>query len=231
MEKTFKVVVFTAVWGRHEVLDVWHKGVERIKNYWPERIEIIPFCMVSNTEDEAKVKGYGYDYVRCPNKPLGQKHNAGLQALKRIDFDYIIQLGSDDLITNEYLEYALSAMHSGVDVFGVDRLYFTEIGTQKACKFMVTTHANKLIGAGRFISHKAIKKLNYTLWPDEINKGLDMTSQAMLLEIGARPVVVNTTDICVLDVKSKTNIWSYDTFGDNYPKVNIERVKQLFPEI
>jgi len=231
MEKSFKIVVFTPVWGRHEVLDIWQKGVERIKAFWPEQIKIIPFCMVSNDEDEAKIEEYGYEYVRCENKPLGNKHNIGLEALRDIDFDYILQLGSDDLITNEYLEYALAAMQSKIDVFGVDRLYFTEIGTEDACKFVLTTHKNVLIGAGRFISHKVIKLLDYEMWPHDINRGLDMTSQANISTFGIFPVVISTADICVLDVKSNTNIWGYATFHDRYPKVHIETVKALFPEI
>ena len=231
MQKSFKIVVFTPVWGRHDVLEIWHKGVERIKAFWPEKIEIIPFCMVSNDEDEAIIKGYGYQYVRCENKPLGAKHNAGLEALRNIEFDYILQLGSDDLITNEYLEYALAAMNKSIDVFGVDRLYFTEIGTDQACKFILTTQANELIGAGRFISHRVIKLLDYELWPYDINRGLDMTSQANMSMYEAFPKVISTENICVLDVKSNTNIWSYETFGDNFPKVHIDQVKALFPEI
>lgn len=231
MEKSFKVVVFTAVYGRHEILDLWAEGVERLKHYWPEKVEITPFCIVSNIKDEEKVKEYGFAYTKTLNRPLGRKHNVGLEALKDWDFDYIMQLGSDDLATDEYLEYAIPMMQKGIDLFGVKELYFFEPKLRKACKFQLTTQQNALIGAGRFISHKAIKKLNYKLWPNSVNRGLDMTSQANLAMIGASPNVINSPEICIADVKSEVNIWSYDTFGDNYPAVDYDFAKLNFPEL
>lgn len=226
-----KVVVFTPIWGRHDIVKIWQKGVERIKNYNPQVFEIIPFCMVSNKEDRELIESFGYDYIETENKPLGRKHNKGLEALKDREFDYILQLGSDDLITNEYLHYLLSPMLSREPVFGVNRLLFCEPSTEKACRFELTTQDNILIGAGRCISYEAIEALNFNLWPNDINRGLDMTSQANLYEVGAMPFSIATGDFCVLDVKSDTNIWSYNNFGNNYPKVEYKEVKRLFPEI
>lgn len=227
----FKVIVFTPIWGRHDIVRIWQKGIERIKNYWPEAIEIIPFCMVSNKADKDMIESFGYQYTYCDNTPLGAKHNAGAMALKDIDFDYILQLGSDDLITNEYLEYALAAMVEGKQLFGVNKLLFCEPKKQSACSFHLTTQSYTLIGAGRFISREAIEKLNYKLWLDGINRGLDMTSQSNLANIGISPEVLEIYKYCVLDVKSDTNIWSYEHFADNHPKANYNLVKHLFPEI
>lgn len=231
MESKFKVIVFTPVWGRHEILELCAEGVKRIQKYAPEYIEIEPFCMVSNDEDEALIQYFGFPYIRTENKPLGRKHNAGLEALRSKDFDYILQLGSDDLITDRYLNYAYTGMCLDWDLFGVTKLYFCEPESKRACMFSLSTQESTLIGAGRFISHRAIEKLNYKLWPDSINRGLDMTSQANLATIGVSPKILNLDHIGVMDVKSDTNIWPYETFGRLYPKVEyLEAIKE-FPEL
>ena len=230
MESSFKVIVFTPVWGRHEILKLWALGVDRLMHQTPQ-IEIEALCVVSNKEDKDLVLSLGLEWVECENKPLGKKHNAGLEALRGRKFDYILQLGSDDLASNNYLNYALPAMVAGLDIFGVSALYFCEPKTEKACRFELSTQANKLIGAGRFISHRAIKALDYKLWPDDVNKGLDMTSQANLSAKGFVPHIINTTDICILDVKSETNIWPYKTFGDYYPAVDYQEATKNFPEL
>lgn len=231
MARKFKVIVFTPVWKRPEILKIWAKGVQRLQEYAPEYVDIQPLCIVSDQEDADLVSSFGFNMVWSENKPLGKKHNAGLEYLRNKEFDYILQLGSDDLITSEYLNYSYSAMEKGLDLFGVTKLYFVEPKLEKACYFSLTTHQSTLIGAGRFISHKAIKKLNYKLWPDGINRGLDMTSQNNLALIGVAPEIINTSSICVLDVKSEVNIWSYDTFGDNYPEVKYKEAIKEFPEL
>lgn len=231
MESPFKVIVFTPIWGRHEIVRIWAKGVERIKRYWPEAIDIDVLCMVSTKEDEQLIKELGFRYVWAENKPLGKKHNEGLKGLKDGDWDYILQLGSDDLITNDYLHYALYGMQCGYDLFGVDRLYFADYKTKQACKFDLSTQASVLVGAGRFISHKAVKKLNYKLWPDSVNRGLDMTSQANLATIGVEPIKLFTSDYCVCDVKSDVNIWSFDRFAQYSEAVNYVDLIKDFREL
>jgi len=231
MESAFKVIVFTAIWGRPEIVKLWAKGVKRIKAYWPEAIDIDVLCIVSTKEDEKLIKELGFSCVWTENKPLGKKHNEGLKALEVKDWDYILQLGSDDLISNDYLHYALYGMQSGYDLFGVDRLYFADYKTKQACKFDLTTQASVLVGAGRFISHKAIKKLNYKIWPDSVNRGLDMTSQANLATVGVSPIKLVTSDYCVCDVKSDTNIWSFDRFARFSEAVDYESLKNDFREL
>lgn len=231
MEKPFKVIVFTPIWGRHEIVKIWAAGVRRIQKYWPEALNIDVLCMVSTNEDKELIQDLGFDYVWTENKPLGKKHNDGLKALKGKDFDYILQLGSDDLISNDYLHYALFGMQSGFDLFGVNRLYFVDYNTKQGCKFDLSTQASTLVGAGRFISHKSIKRLKYNIWPDSINRGLDMTSQLNLSTIGVTPNILQTTNYCVCDVKSEVNIWSFERFDKFHESVDYEEIKKEFIEI
>lgn len=228
MESPFKVLIFTPIWGRPEIVKIWAEGVRRIQNYWPEAIEFDVLCIVSTEEDKQLIEELGFNWVWSENKPLGKKHNNGLQAVKDGDWEYIMQLGSDDLISNEYLHYAVYAMQCGLDLFGVNAIYFADSETKKACKFQLTTQENVLIGAGRFISHKAIKALNYDLWPNEIERGLDMTSQGRLIAKGFSPSVLETSEICVLDLKSAVNIWSFERFAKFHPSVDWSQIEHFF---
>jgi len=228
MESPFKVRIFTPIWGRPEIVKIWAKGVKRLQKYWPEAIEIDVFCVVSTEEDRDLIQSLGFKWGWAENKPLGKKHNDGLEYVKNGDWEYILQLGSDDLLSNEYLHYALYAMQSGLDFFGVDAIYFADSETKKACEFKLSTQAAKLIGAGRFISHKALASVDYRPWPNEISKGLDMTSQALLESKGYKPTVLKTSEICVLDVKSSVNIWSFDRFAKFNPSVDWSRIETFF---
>lgn len=224
MAANFKVLVFTPIWGRHKVVQVWHEGVKRLNSYWPEMFEFIPFGVVSNTEDVRLCDRLGIEHTIAENKPLGAKHNKGLQATKEFNYDYIIQLGSDDVIFNDYLPYLAYAMNKGVDIAGVEELYFWDCKNAKGVLFQVMNGINKVIGAGRIISRKAIEALDFTLWADGINSGLDFSSQQKLAAKGFKTEVIITSCPVVADFKTANNIWTYNHFQGQ--SITFEEIKK-----
>jgi len=213
MAASFKVLVFTPIWGRHKVVKIWKEGIDRINAYWPDMFEFIPFAVCSTKEDVLFIESIGVNYTISDNDQLGKKHNEGLEATKNIEYDYIVQLGSDDVITNYYLHYAAHAMQNDYDVFGVDNLLFWSIAKKEGKLFNISNGKNKVVGAGRFISKQAITECKFKLWIDDLQKGLDYVSQCKLETKGYDTHIIRTDETPVIDFKTEVNIWKYDNFS------------------
>lgn len=210
----YKILVFTPIYKRHEIVRLWHQGVLRLKNFWPEKIEVEVFAVCSNKEDEALLKELNVNYCYTENRPLGKKHNNGLKEALKLDFDYLMQLGSDDVILPELLEYYLYWMQRGIPVFGVDKCYFTNLKTVRLFQLLKDKY-NHLVGAARMIKREVLEKAKGQLWPDDFEKGLDFGSQMKMVNLGYAPFRVNIPESMVMDIKSNINIWSYERIKNN----------------
>lgn len=125
-----------------------------------------------------------------------------------------MQLGSDDLMSDDGVLFTAAYMRQGVEMFGFTSLYIIEYET-KRCKL----HEGSTVwGAGRFIHSRIINDLRGKLWTPTINKGLDNDSRARIASnCRAKPIVIKTPVPCILDVKTRNeNLNSFDTFGACY---------------
>lgn len=120
---------------------------------------------------------------------------------KNMDWDYVVTLGSDDIIKESLLDLYTS---TDQDILITDKIHFIEISTGRAA---LLTRGR--IGAGRRISRRAIERCGYKLWTDTRNQSLDMDSNAALIRSGFACVEINTAPH-IIDLKTGTNIWSFD---------------------
>ena len=135
--------------------------------------------------------------------PLGKKKNAGLIAAQQIDFDYLMEIGSDDLVTNELLNQYLDYCGK-YDFFGISDAAYIESETGY-CRRLTTN--NSTYGAGRMISRKVLEAMNWKLWDDKLNRGLDNNSVRAIQSKGFEYVKVQPMEKPgIIDVKSNENI-------------------------
>lgn len=172
-------------------------------------------------------------YCWFPNEQLGAKWNHGLKQAEKYEWDYLVTLGSDDIV-----KQSLFDLYDSIDqdVLITDKIYFIEVSTGRAA---LLTRGR--IGAGRRISRRAIERCEYKLWTDTRNQSLDMDSNATLNRAGFACVEINT-DPHVVDLKTGTNIWSFDHVSRHGMFVSLEsallgceeatrqQVLQLLPE-
>ncbi|MDE1971409.1 MAG: hypothetical protein KGI50_07590, partial [Patescibacteria group bacterium] len=71
-------------------------------------------------------KTYGIDFVEHENEPLGKKKNFGLDEAMKREWDYLIELGSDDLILNDIFDLYKPLMKEGADYFGSDAVFYID---------------------------------------------------------------------------------------------------------
>lgn len=191
-----KLLVYTAVWKRPEITEICFMGIRRLN--LPalaviSEVDMIPLC-----------EKYGIEWVMAENSPLGTKKNAGLARAREMDFDFLMEIGSDDLILNELIDQ-YQKFFVKYDFFGVcDAAYIN--GETLECRREIS---GTPYGAGRVISRKALELVDFNLWP-RANRGLDKYSLNNLYNKGIKywqiPPIAYPL---VIDIKSPVNLWKF----------------------
>lgn len=155
--RPIRILTFTPVWKRVHVLEIMLAGVRRLVNYKPWLFEIIPFFVVSEPEGEDAVKRAGFNYVNFKNDPLGEKKNFGLNEALKLEWDFMLELGSDDLVTNQLLEIYHPFFETKERAFGINRCYFYHCRSAEVASWESTV----IIGLGRCISRETIERMQF----------------------------------------------------------------------
>lgn len=170
---------------------------------------IDPFAVISEPDMIPLCEKYGVSWCMTQNFPLGAKKNYGLSQAMKKDFDYLIEIGSDDIFKNEFLNlYTWDK-----DVFALsDFILMNTVDLE--CRRIAKHHA--YFGSGRAISKNALIKTG-NLWADKLNKGLDNNSTVALAKKGFGERRISSVEPVGIDLKSEVNIWPFEKKGAEYP--------------
>lgn len=158
--------------------------------------EMIPLC------DRFHVK-----YIMHENFPLGLKKNAGLQEAKKFDFDFMMEIGSDDLILDDLFE-SYKKFFVKYDFFGINDAAYINAENLDCCRLQ----SPAVFGAGRVISRKALELVNFNIWSKQ-QKGMDKVGINVLYAAGVKYWQIPPIDYpLVVDIKSPVNIWPFRDF-------------------
>lgn len=210
-----KLLVFLAVWKRPHITEICFNGIKRMQTHPDYDIEAV--AVISEEEMIPLCERYGINWVMAENNPLGKKKNEGLKFCKQFDFDYLMEIGSDDLVTNSLLTNYKQYLSHGF--FGVRDLAVIDSETGDCIRVI----SNTTFGAGRVISREYLEKCNWSLWKDNLNQGLDNNSIFALAKQKVGYKMIQPLDKPgVIDLKSSDNIWAFNPgLGPKYDKENI----------
>ena len=206
-----KILFYLAVWKRPEITEICFMGLKRLmKSFNAESLAVISEHSMIPLCDK-----YGIKYCVHENMPLGKKKNFGLRQSLNLEWDYVVELGSDDLIKNELIQSYLP--HFGErDYLGVSSLAFINSRTG-ACRWI---KQGSLFGLGRCLSRKVIEQTP-DLYP-EINSGLDKKILMRLATLNIFQKSIVTDKPLTIDIKSDVNIWKYDPMQGE--KISFDKV-------
>lgn len=227
MEKPVKILTFTPVFQRREVFEICLAGIKRLINYDKKRFEIQPFFIVSELWAAQLLTKLKYEFLFAANNPLGNKKNEGLKyALQNYQFDYLMEIGSDDIITNNYLEIILPYIENKTPQFHLSDVYFVDVRNSQTAYWKT----QKILGAGRCISRKALETVTarMPLWNPEGARGMDTWSFNTLMKCGIGNTIIQAPEHHALDIKSEVNINQLSNFATS-PKT-IDEILAPFPE-
>lgn len=214
-----RLAIVTAVWKRPEIFEMFANATKKLNH--PE-LDII--VIVSGSEGDTTkrmVEKHDFIYIEIPNEPLASKHNACTLTAGELNCDYVLCVGSDDIITNELLEIYVQYMNKQIDYVGVVDWYFFDTTTNKYAYWggYVDSRKNHTCGAGRLISSRLLNEWHFMPWEIRHSKILDSSMQGKL------KVTPHTSEIFSLkehnvyafDLKSSVNMTPFELWPNtNY---------------
>lgn len=149
-----KFLVFLAVWKRPEITEICFMGLERLRSR--SRFPIECFAVISEESMIGLCEKYNIKYTFYKNEPLGGKKNHGLTEAMKLEWDYLIEIGSDDLVKDELIE--IYSKYAGkYEMFGSKDAVIIDSETGRCRRLQSDT----VYGLGRCISRKIFEKFCY----------------------------------------------------------------------
>lgn len=145
-----KLLVFLAVWKRPEITEICFVGINRlIRN---SQIPIQAFAVISEESMIGLCEKYNIKWTFYKNEPVGEKKNHGLNEAMKLEWDYLLEIGSDDLVKDELVQL-YAPFFGKYDLFGTKDAVIinSEDGMCRRLKSDTT------YGLGRCISRKALE--------------------------------------------------------------------------
>ena len=201
-----KLGILTALWGRPTVTLIFLDRMKTIINKYGVQV----IAVGSNDEYRAECEAREITYVDHENKPLGAKWNKGLSAVQHTDITNLMILGSDDLISDSFVEHEL-VFGEGIDFGGCRDLYM--IGAHPKRKgwgqFYYFKYAGYLVGPGRLFSRRVLEALNWHGWADNRNSGLDGSMAKAIKgveKVKRKSFTIKEHNLFLVDIKTPGNI-------------------------
>jgi hypothetical protein len=174
----------------------------------------------------------GAAWTVCDNHPVSLKWQSGLSAIESIfpESVAVMILGSDDFASPDYVKAVTDILDGGeTEPFGQGHVWMLcaetgEIG------FFEMQDKRRTIGAGRVFPHAALEALDWTLWTEAIDMGLDNSSGARCENKG-HPIKPMTLPGAVVDVKdtSQGNMHCWQKFM-SWGRCPVSRFTKLMPQ-
>lgn len=149
-----KFLIFLAVWRRPEITEICFMGINRLRKN--SRFPIETMAVISEESMICLCEKYGIRYTFYKNDPLGEKKNHGLDEAMKLEWDYLIEIGSDDLVKDELIE-KYSEYAGNYDMFGTKDSVIINSENGKCRRLKSDTP----FGLGRAISRKVFEKYCY----------------------------------------------------------------------
>ncbi len=151
------------------------------------------------------IVGTNEDLEQLPNNcikvihdnPVADKLNFALSKCK--EYSKVMIWGSDNLANDKAIERLFK---SRAKVVGYDSIYFHSIKTKKWSKY---TSNGMTIGVGRTYSKSLLEQLDYRLYDEGLERGLDTNARKKY----DKETILKLGDDWVLDVKFEQNITSH----------------------
>ena len=228
--------LLTAIWGRPRLTDLVLRYYERLD---------LKKVLVYSEEDPCVhdlVTG-DWGYIGYPNNNLSGKWNHGMMHIRSFhEFQNnslagVMIVGSDDLVTPQYVDAVKYLLARGVDYISLPTLYFYNLDTGR----MHYCLAERL-GLGRVLSRRLLDMLDWEPWPNDLNSGLDGAMWdriSKLKDVKAVKLSIKTCTklgIAALDIKGGgNNIWSYQDSVSNLIGSEIKKPAEVlnkhFPNV
>jgi hypothetical protein len=185
-----KLMVLSAVHGvdggRYDVYKFFLRRMEHIRKKFG-----VETLVVGSEGDLSKelTEEYGVKYLEYDNNPVSNKFSAGMKALRGYGPDYVMILGSDDIISDSLIEkYLWDIEDKPWDVIGITDSYYLALHPKRAwfnhAVYWPGYAKKTIIGYARCWSARLLDAVDWAPWPDGLNSGLDFAASMHIASTG-----------------------------------------------
>lgn len=213
--KKIKIIVLTCTWKRPEITTMFVESLLLVQEQTKNIFEYTNIVIDSEESNYGvfKDKIDDFQYYNFKNQPLSDKWNYGSMLLKNHDFDYVLLIGSDDLIDVKFMMEYFVRMKNGSDYIGILDMYIYDLFRSKLFYWdgyrQMSGRQGETIGLGRCLSKRIVEILDYQLWSYGLNMGLDGSLNKKLNKIPQleRSIFkLEDTNSFACDIKGDLNI-------------------------
>ena len=219
------IAILTTMWRRQVLTDFTFKWFNHVqKELLKKNIGLYLFAVGSEGEySRSLASRHNYNYMERPNTPVSAKRNEALEKIRdwQVEMDAVLFVDTDDLLPVDLIALYARFLSQGYPYIGMQDIYFFESSTKRMIHFYYPKgHSNYgvTLGLGRCVSRALLDKAGWKLWPDDINRNMDIKMTRKLNPLledfskGERKVVCKDFNFVPLDIKTQTNIWSFDKY-------------------
>jgi glycosyltransferase involved in cell wall biosynthesis len=215
------------LWKRHDVFEIFKQNIRILQRKYN-----INLLVVGSEGEVSKKLCKGFYYVEAENQPLSNKWNAGIQYAKRLEWDYLMIMGSDDIIND--LQFYYDSIEEGYNFIGALDCWTYNRYNDKVYYFGGYDNYRKgeSVGAGRVIARWIIEQMDYKLWDTGLKSSLDYSFEQKLKKmpkvrekvfLGKREGVIN---LGIYTNDNVTKMWMFKE--DNFQRINKEKIFPYF---
>lgn len=241
--RKIRLAIVTSVWGRGEIFRLFCLGVEQLVKNCPDfEISLVVsgsfqqdndkegFVIVDSLKHMDNVLKHSEKnpkniFIEIPNQPLAAKVNATTFTAGKLGVDYVLCMGSDDIVSPELLNYYGTLMRKGIDFIGVTDFYFYDTTSKRSLYwggYRETYRKNHTAGAARALSARLLSEWDWMPWENKDSHVLDKSMQDKLKVTPHTIEVFSMKEkgFFAVDIKSSTNMtpfakWDNSEFIDN----------------
>jgi hypothetical protein len=239
------IVAVIPCWGRAEVFALVSKQLDLFYEKTRSKIDFIVLYVFSPEDPELdsmfsvyNSAEYTKHFIYAGNKLLGAKLNAGIVDAARFNYDYIMNLGSDDLIHPNLMNIYLPQIYVNVMVIGISALFFYKKDLPPVYFFYYNNP--HVIGAGRLIHRDVVKTVTEkygALYSPDLKRGMDTFSANRINACGfPEKSIYKGSFPYIVDIKSDVNINSWEQIiksdnNDRYIQMPLSVIENEFSNL
>jgi hypothetical protein len=236
-KKKVKIKIVCPWWGRVEVVVLHCRSIKKFINESPYSVSYLAIVSPEDADfKELRDMAFGFDFDVCAykNTPVSEKLNAGISLAMEENPDYIMNMGSDDLVDGSIWKVYNPFIKKKNPFFGIDSCHIVDHYSKKAY-YLDLYNDTYPVGVLRMIHRDAINQLwdnwNLKVYPADIDRGMDTASMKRLKRYGVKASVIHSNGrVFTVGVKCNTSInhFLHLEISDKAKPVEYDSLKHLF---
>lgn len=158
---------------------------------------------------------------------LGKKLNKAVQDARHTQWDYLMILGSDDLLRPQIWGYIRTAIAEGLSALGFNQAVLYDRLEHRA---KLWRYGAMTFGAGRCIRRDIVEECDWIMWDDDKENGVDNNQENILRDNANTYIhIIPTFEPVICDIKDDDNLNSFDSVpGIALPA---DKIRQKFSDL